>query len=130
MSQGVQPSTPNVPEQSWQPEPLLVQPGTVSLTGRCDIFGKGEKAMPIKDDDYNQARGILAAAGSQAAAKAHQKHTQGKGSPEAHGKQLLQAARDAFRRNDQGQAPLESGMTAAHHTATMRAATEMSTTDW
>lgn len=50
----------------------------------------------ISDEDYNKARAILAKAGSKSAAKSHEKHTQGKGSPQTHGTQLLQEARDEF----------------------------------
>lgn len=49
--------------------------------------------MPIKDDKYNKARDILAKAGSKSAKKSHPKHTGKKGSPDAHGRQLIEEAR-------------------------------------
>jgi hypothetical protein len=49
--------------------------------------------MPIKDDAYNKARDILAKAGSKSAKKSHMKHTGKKGSPDGHGKSLIDEAR-------------------------------------
>ncbi|MGH7297404.1 MAG: hypothetical protein ACRELB_20880 [Polyangiaceae bacterium] len=51
----------------------------------------------ISDGDYNKAKAILVKAGSKTAGKSHEKHTQGKGSPEDHGKGLLREARDEFK---------------------------------
>jgi hypothetical protein len=86
--------------------------------------------MSISDNDYNTARDILAKAGSNTAAASHVKHTQGQGSPEHHGKQLLREARDEFRGKDHGQPNLQSGMTAAHYQAINRAAKQMGITNW
>lgn len=66
--------------------------------------------MAIGDNDYDQARNILAAAGSDTASKSHPKHTQGAGSPESHGRSLLAEARNEFRGTDSGQANLSSGI--------------------
>jgi hypothetical protein len=86
--------------------------------------------MAIQDREYNRARGILAAAGSMTAAKSHEKHTQGAGSPDSDGQQLLREARDEFQKADAGQAGLRANMTAAHYQAVHGAADEMSITEW
>jgi len=86
--------------------------------------------MPIKDDDYNRARRILAQAGSDSAAKSHVKHTGGKGSPDGHGQDLLAEARDEFRGRDSGQPNLQSGMTHVHYTAIHQAAGAMGISNW
>ena len=86
--------------------------------------------MAISDNDYNQARNILAAAGSDTASKSHPKHTQGAGSPESHGRSLLAEARDEFRGTDSGQANLSSGMTQAHYQAIHQAAGAMGIDQW
>jgi hypothetical protein len=86
--------------------------------------------MAISDNDYNQARDILIAAGSKTAEKSHPKHTGGKGSPVAHGQDLLREARDEFRQKDQGQPNLDSGMTRAHYDAIHAAARQMNIEEW
>lgn len=48
----------------------------------------------IKDDDYNKARALLVKAGSKSAEKSHMKHTGKKGSPDGHGKSLIDEARE------------------------------------
>ncbi len=55
--------------------------------------------MPIKDDDYNQAKAILVQAGSKSASKSHDKHTNKKGSPDKHGEDLLKEAQDEWGAN-------------------------------
>jgi len=52
--------------------------------------------MPISDDDYNTARQMLVDAGSDSASKSHKKHGTRGGSPDSHGRSLLQEARDEF----------------------------------
>lgn len=86
--------------------------------------------MAISDQKYNTARSILASAGSDTAAKSHQKHTGGSGSPDGHGQQLLREARDEFRDQDVGGKNLRGGMTEAHYDAIHKAATTMGITDW
>jgi hypothetical protein len=87
--------------------------------------------MAISDANYNRARGILVAAGSRTAAASHEKHTQGTGSPDGHGQQLLREARDEFRRVDANTAPdLNSGMTLAHYNAVHSAAATMGISNW
>ena len=49
--------------------------------------------MPIKDANYNKAKVLLEKAGSKSAKKSHPKHTGKKGSPDRHGKQLIDEAR-------------------------------------
>lgn len=79
--------------------------------------------MQISDHNYNTARNILVQAGSATAAKAHVKHTQGKGSPEGHGVALLREARDEF-----------NGMPEPRRTngrqAVVQAAAQMGITSW
>ncbi|QBC29453.1 hypothetical protein U737_22440 [Methylomonas sp. LW13] len=55
--------------------------------------------MMIKDRDYNLAKAKLVANGSVTAAKSHNKHTQGKGSPEGHGRSLLREAQGEWGAN-------------------------------
>ena len=86
--------------------------------------------MSISDNDYNRARAILVQAGSASADKSHDKHTQGKGSPDSHGQDLLREARDEFRGTDAGQAGLQSGMTQGHYNAVHQAADKMGITQW
>lgn len=86
--------------------------------------------MSIADNDYNRARAILVQAGSKTAGKSHDKHTQGKGSPDSHGQDLLRGARDEFRGTDAGQPGLQAGMTTAHYNAIHNAAQQMGITNW
>lgn len=86
--------------------------------------------MAISDHNYNTAKAILTQAGSNSAAASHNKHTQGKGSPLAHGRSLLAEARDEFRRLDAGQGNLQSDMTVAHYNAVHAAARQMNVTVW
>ncbi|MFH1374409.1 MAG: hypothetical protein ABII79_11495 [bacterium] len=88
--------------------------------------------MAISDADYNQARGILARAGSMTARNSHEKHTQGNGSPIGHGQALLREARDEFLRMDNGSANLRqgTGMTVAHYNAIHDAARVMAVQTW
>ncbi|HKP37334.1 MAG TPA: hypothetical protein VJT71_10780 [Pyrinomonadaceae bacterium] len=86
--------------------------------------------MSISDNNYNQARDILINAGSATANKSHPKHTGGKGSPDDHGKGLLQEARDEFRGMDKGKKPLKSDMTQAHWQAIKDAAGKMGLQQW
>jgi len=79
--------------------------------------------MAISDDAYNKARDILVKAGSQTAQKSHMKHTQGKGSPEAHGVALLKEARDEF--NGMPDPAKTTG-----RAAVVKAAQQMSITKW
>lgn len=84
----------------------------------------------ISDEDYNDARDILIAAGSKTAEKSHKKHTKRAGSPGKDGKSLLAEARDEFRKADAGKADLVSDMTKAHHKAVKDAADKMGITSW
>lgn len=86
--------------------------------------------MAIADNDYNRARAILVQAGSNTAGKSHDKHTQGKGSPDSHGQDLLREARDEFRGTDAGQPGLQAGMAVAHYNAVHNAAQQMGITKW
>jgi hypothetical protein len=86
----------------------------------------------LHDHDYNAARKTLVDAGSKTAHKSHDKHTQGKGSPEEHGKELLRESRDEFRESDKD-LPAEdkkSEMAPHHHEAIHRAAEQMGIPEW
>lgn len=93
-------------------------------------LGAGVIQRQISDNNYNTARAILIAAGSNSAAASHPKHTQGAGSPDGHGIALLQEARDEFRAADVGQPGLVSGMTQAHYGAIHNAADQMGIVQW
>ena len=86
----------------------------------------------LADHKYNGAKSTLVKAGSKSAEKSHDKHTQGKGSPEEHGKQLLRESRDEFRESDKGlpEEHKKSGMSHDHHAAIHKAAGEMRITEW
>ncbi|MBN3217580.1 hypothetical protein CUU54_03920 [Pectobacterium polaris] len=86
--------------------------------------------MAISDNDYNRARAILIAAGSNSARASHEKHTQGAGSPDSHGQSLLRGSRDEFRAADRGQPNLQSEMTQAHYNAIHAAAQQMGIQNW
>ncbi|WP_406510027.1 hypothetical protein [Streptomyces sp. NBC_00212] len=78
---------------------------------------------------YNQARSILAVAGSQTAAKSHPAH--GVTSvPVRYGTSLLACARDEFRHNDRNAPRKQSGMTPYHYIAIHDAARTMGITRW
>lgn len=81
--------------------------------------------MTIKDRDYNKARSILAQAGSMRAQKSHIKHNTNGGSPDKHGRSLVEEAIADFQAMDAGQANLENGMTAEHAEAVRKAEAEM-----
>lgn len=85
--------------------------------------------MPIKPQDYSQARSVLAQAGSDTASKSHPKHNTDS-VPESHGADLLREARDEFRGTDGGAGALQSGMTQAHYDAVHRAAEVMGISSW
>ncbi len=84
----------------------------------------------ISDYQYNRARNILVQVGSHTAGVSHPKHTQGTGSPESHGRQLLREARDEFRQLDANLPDLRSGMTQAHYNAIHQAANTMTISQW
>jgi hypothetical protein len=86
--------------------------------------------MAISDGAYNGARKVLVDAGSRTASKSHDKHTQGKGSPDDHGKKLLSEARDDFRSTDMRLPNQRSGMTMAHYDAIHKAAQLMGIPSW
>lgn len=78
---------------------------------------------------YNQARSILAHAGSQTAAKSHPVH--GVSSvPVRYGTSLLACSRDEFRRDDRNAPVKQSGMTPYHYLAIHDAARTMGITRW
>lgn len=85
----------------------------------------------IKPADYNQARSILANAGSQTAAKSHPVH--GKDDvPVNYGTNLLTAARDEFRQADRGVPAKDkkSDMSIPHYNAVHSAAKAMGIDRW
>ncbi|GHC40870.1 hypothetical protein [Streptomyces cinnamoneus] len=85
----------------------------------------------IKPAAYNQARSILANAGSQTAAKSHPIH--GKDDvPVSYGTSLLAAARDEFRQTDRKLPPKDkkSDMSIPHYNAIHSAAKTMGIDRW
>ncbi|MCC3777779.1 hypothetical protein [Streptomyces sp. UNOB3_S3] len=85
----------------------------------------------IKPAAYNQARSILANAGSQTAAKSHPIH--GKDDvPVSYGTSLLAAARDEFRQTDKKLPPKDkkSDMSIPHYNAIHSAAKTMGIDRW
>ncbi|WP_269853556.1 hypothetical protein [Streptomyces sp. RPT161] len=80
---------------------------------------------------YNQARSILAQAGSQTAAKSHPIHGQ-KDVPVGYGTSLLAAARDEFRRTDRNLPAKDkkSDMSIPHYNAIHDAARVMGIDRW
>ncbi|MFH8382999.1 hypothetical protein ACH4E7_18925 [Kitasatospora sp. NPDC018058] len=85
----------------------------------------------VKADAYNQARSILANAGSQTAAKSHPIH--GKNDvPVSYGTSLLASARDEFRAADKKLPPKDkkSDMSIAHYNAIHSAAKTMGIDTW
>ncbi|MFF4185030.1 hypothetical protein ACFYZ9_17700 [Streptomyces sp. NPDC001691] len=85
----------------------------------------------IKPAAYNQARSILANAGSQTAAKSHPVH--GKDDvPVSYGTSLLAAARDEFRHNDRNLPAKQkkSDMSIPHYNAVHSAANTMGIDRW
>jgi hypothetical protein len=79
--------------------------------------------MAISDEAYKKARAILIKAGSQTAQKSHEKHTQGKGSPDGHGQALLREARDEFN-------GMPDPQKTAGRAAVVKAAQEMNVKNW
>jgi hypothetical protein len=85
----------------------------------------------IKPAQYNQARSILAHAGSQTAAKSHPVHGRDD-VPVSYGTSLLASARDEFRQDDHNLPAREkkSGMSVAHYNAIHSAARAMGIDRW
>ncbi|MFE6054310.1 hypothetical protein ACFQ6N_26455 [Kitasatospora sp. NPDC056446] len=85
----------------------------------------------VKADAYNQARSILAKAGSQTAAKSHPVH--GKNDvPVSYGTSLLASARDEFRQADKNlpAGQKKSDMSIPHYNAVHNAADVMGIDRW
>jgi hypothetical protein len=93
-----------------------------SVSGCIEAFLRGT-IMAISDEAYNKASAILVKAGSQTAQKSHEKHTQGKGSPDGHGQALLREARDEFNGMPDPQKTAGRG-------AVVKAAQEMNIKNW
>ncbi|MFF4156503.1 hypothetical protein [Streptomyces sp. NPDC001678] len=83
----------------------------------------------IKAAAYNQARSILAKAGSDTAAKSHPVHGTGD-VPVGYGTNLLACARDEFRAKDKDVPVKRSGMSTYHYVAVHDAAATMGITRW
>ncbi|MFF9347049.1 hypothetical protein [Streptomyces sp. NPDC014734] len=85
----------------------------------------------IKPAAYNQARSILAGAGSRTAAKSHPVHGRDD-VPVGHGTNLLAAARDEFRQADKGlpSKQKKSDMSMRHYDAIHGAAKTMGIDRW
>ncbi|MGD3109893.1 hypothetical protein [Streptomyces sp. YGL11-2] len=83
----------------------------------------------IKAAAYNQARSILAKAGSDSAAKSHPVHGTGD-VPVRYGTSLLAGSRDEFRTKDRNVPDKKSGMSPAHYQAIHDAARTMGIDRW
>ncbi|WP_206279968.1 hypothetical protein [Streptomyces luteoverticillatus] len=83
----------------------------------------------IKAAAYNQARSILAKAGSDTAAKSHPVHGTGD-VPVGYGTNLLACSRDEFRAKDKNAPIKRSGMTPYHYVAIHDAARTMGIDRW
>lgn len=83
----------------------------------------------IKAAAYNQARSILARAGSDTAAKSHPVHGTGD-VPVEYGTTLLACSRDEFRQTDRNAPDKRAGMTPFHYLAIHDAARTMGITHW
>ncbi|MFF4738182.1 hypothetical protein ACFY2W_20200 [Streptomyces sp. NPDC001262] len=83
----------------------------------------------IKAAAYNQARSILAKAGSDTAAKSHPVHGTGD-VPVGYGTSLLACSRDEFRAKDKNAPIKRSGMTPYHYVAIHDAARTMGIDRW
>lgn len=83
----------------------------------------------IKAAAYNQARSILARAGSETAAKSHPVHGTGD-VPVGYGTSLLACSRDEFRVKDRNAPIKRSGMTPYHYVAIHDAARTMGIDRW
>ncbi|GGU89964.1 hypothetical protein GCM10010211_65650 [Streptomyces albospinus] len=83
----------------------------------------------IKAAAYNQARSILAKAGSDTAAKSHPVHGTGD-VPVRYGTSLLAGSRDEFRSKDRNVPKKKSGMSIPHYTAIHDAARTMGIDRW
>ncbi|AZQ75905.1 hypothetical protein EKH77_31105 [Streptomyces luteoverticillatus] len=83
----------------------------------------------MKAAAYNQARSILAKAGSDTAAKSHPVHGTGD-VPVGYGTNLLACSRDEFRAKDKNAPIKRSGMTPYHYVAIHDAARTMGIDRW
>jgi hypothetical protein len=89
------------------------------------VRSPGVMQLQINDADYNSARGILITANCNSASASHPKHTQGRGSPDGHGRSLVREAVEEFQAADVNAAALTRGMTMLHFVAVSNAAHEM-----
>lgn len=101
------------------------------VTTGARALAENRNPKTIKPAAYNQARSILANAGSQTAAKSHPVH--GKADvPVGYGTSLLAAARDEFRQTDRNLPPKDkkSDMSTPHYNAIHDAAKVMGIDRW
>ncbi|GAA2722815.1 MULTISPECIES: hypothetical protein [Streptomyces] len=112
-----------------------VAPAVAAGTGHAPAVAGAHAVVAnpktIKAAAYNQARSILAKAGSQTAAKSHPIH--GKDDvPVSYGTSLLAASRDEFRQTDKHlpDKQKKSGMSLPHYNAIHSAAKTMGITQW
>jgi hypothetical protein len=106
----------------------VAQPTRVPCFDKLATRGPADPSR-ISAGAYNQARSILAHAGSQTAAKSHPAH--GTTSvPVRYGTSLLACSRDEFRHNDKNAPRKQSGMTPYHYIAIHDAARTMGITRW
>ncbi|MGW6412785.1 hypothetical protein ACWF95_37375 [Streptomyces vinaceus] len=127
---------------------ILTSLAPAFAVGNTGIAMTGVKAMPsllkiagkppalknpprVKNAAYNQARSILALAGSKTAGASHVVHGTDD-SPASYGVSILTEARDEFRAADSGlpDAQKNSGMSIAHYDAIHQAADAMGIVTW
>ncbi|MEU1818823.1 hypothetical protein ABZ543_27080 [Streptomyces roseifaciens] len=111
--------------------PASAAVGVVDAHAVAGAHAVAPNPKTIKAAAYNQARSILANAGSQTAAKSHPIH--GKDDvPVSYGTSLLAAARDEFRQADRKLPPKDkkSDMSIPHYNAIHSAAKTMGIDKW
>ncbi|MFJ6215137.1 hypothetical protein ACIQGZ_17635 [Streptomyces sp. NPDC092296] len=111
--------------------PAVVGAGNAAATTGARALTESRNPKTVKAAAYNQARSILAHAGSQTAAKSHPAH--GKGDvPVSHGTSLLAEARDEFRAADRNLPPKDkkSDLSIPHYNAIHDAARVMGIDRW
>ncbi|MCA6092083.1 hypothetical protein LE181_07910 [Streptomyces sp. SCA3-4] len=97
--------------------------------GRRVLRPRAGNPIQISPAAYNQARSILAKAGSMTAAKSHPQHGT-TGVPARYGVNLLACARDEYRAHDKNLPLKQSGMSPYHYIAIHDAAKTMGISRW
>ncbi|MFE9572774.1 hypothetical protein ACFYMW_30235 [Streptomyces sp. NPDC006692] len=114
--------------------PAIAANAKTDQPAHIPCFGTLDTRVPANPNQisaaaYNQARSILAGAGSQTAAKSHPVHGT-RSVPVRYGTSLLACSRDEFRHNDRNAPLTRSGMTPYHWLAVHDAARAMGLDRW